>query len=136
MPALLCTLAVDSTLLAKRIFLLQEHSLPKYLHSSTVVLLLHCFHLIQKDTYRERSKNSTIGSLIIIKSLPGDSHGPLVLLRPIIALSSRAIPLSACALISTLTSPSPFVPRWAVSQVVCDLNEEGQRSKVRAVSHA
>ena len=35
---------------------------------------------------RERSKNSTIANLIIIKSLPGDSQGPLVLLRSIAAL--------------------------------------------------
>ena len=124
------------TLLAKCIFLLQEHSILRYLHSRTVVLLFHCSHLIQNDTYRERSKNSTVGGLIIIKSLPGDSHGPLVQLRPIAALSSRAIPLSACAPISTLTPPSLFIPCWAVSQVVCDLSEEGQRSKVRAVSQA
>ena len=117
-------------------FLLQEHSILRYLHSRTVVLLFHCSHLIQNDTYRERSKNSTVGGLIIIKSLPGDSHGPLVQLKPIAALSSCAIPLSACAPISTLTPPSPFIPCWAVSQVICDLSEEGQRSKVRAVSHA
>ena len=130
MPALLCTRAVDSTLLAKRIFLLQEHSILRYLHSRTVVLLYHCSHLIQNDAYRERSKNSTVGGLIIIKSLPGDSHGPLVQLRPIAALSSRAIPLSASAPTSTLTPPSPFIhvglcPR---SFVTSARKVKGQRS--------
>ena len=49
---------------------------------------------------RERSKNSTITNLIIIKSLPGDSQGPLVLLRSIAALiykrASAVIEMYVC----------------------------------------
>ena len=55
---------------------------------------------------RERSKNSTIANLIIIKSLPGDSQGPLVLLRSIAALiykrASAVIEMYVCMYVCML----------------------------------
>ena len=64
---------------------------------------------------RERSKNSTIANLIIIKSLPGDSQGPLVLLRSIAALiykrASAVIEMYVCmyALLMYIQRISPYI---------------------------
>ena len=67
----------------------------------------------------ERSKNSTIANVIIIKSLPGDSQGPLVLLRSIAALiykrASAVIEMYVCmyvcmyALLMYIQRISPYI---------------------------